>query len=125
MVVLDSSAALAVILKEPGHERVAAAPGRVAISAVNYSETLQKCIEYGLDINIARDAFDTLAIEVVPFGRSHAEAAAQLREPTRAFGLSLGDRACLALGIERKEPVLTTDRAMARAQTAAEVHLIR
>ena len=51
-----------------------------------------------------------LPFEIIPFDRAQAQTAASLRPPTKALGLSLGDRACLALAIERQAVALTADR---------------
>ncbi len=112
--VLDASALLAFLQREPGQERVAEAiaPGS-AISAVNVSEVVAKLRDASTPEPAIRQSLDSLAargLEVVPFDRSLALAAGFLRPLTRELGLSLGDRACLALGRVRGQPVLTADR---------------
>jgi PIN domain nuclease of toxin-antitoxin system len=44
---------------------------------------------------------------------------------TRPYGLSLGDRACLALAIRRKATVYTTDAAWKNLNLGIEVEVIR
>lgn len=61
----------------------------------------------------------------IPFGERHAQMAADLVPQTRAFGLSLGDRACLALGMELGLPVLTADRVWASIGLAVTIETIR
>jgi len=51
-----------------------------------------------------------LALTVMAFDEAQGLIAGQLRSLTRPFGLSLGDRACLALGLHTQYPVLTADR---------------
>ena len=60
-----------------------------------------------------------------PFSVSQAGIAGSLREPTMEFGLSLGDRACLALAIEKGERILTADRIWARLRLGVGIDVIR
>jgi ribonuclease VapC len=55
----------------------------------------------------------------------HSELAAQLWSQTKAFGLSLGDRACLALAIDQKAIALTADRVWANLQIGVDIQVIR
>ena len=64
-------------------------------------------------------------LTVVPFGPADAVAAARLRAPTRALGLSLGDRACLAVALRFGTAALTADRAWATLDVGVEVRLLR
>jgi PIN domain nuclease of toxin-antitoxin system len=109
-VALDASAALALILKEPGSDIVAGMLGESAISSVNMAEVYSKCTDRGLDPAVVRGMFTGLGVKVLPFSDRHALVAGQLRTQTRSSGLSLGDRACLATGIVEKRRVVTADR---------------
>ena len=51
--------------------------------------------------------------------------AAELRGPTRELGLSLGDRACLALGLSLGSPILTGDKAWIEVDLGVEIELAR
>ncbi len=62
---------------------------------------------------------------IVPFDQELASIAAGLESLTRPFGLSLGDRACLALGIRLSLPILTADQAWAKLDVGVKVELIR
>ena len=108
--VLDASAALAVLQQEPGEERVeqALADGAV-ISAVNLSEVVAKLADRGMPEAEIRADITRLRLDVAPFNGVDAFAAGLLRPATRAAGLSLGDRACIALGRRSRLPVLTAD----------------
>lgn len=66
-----------------------------------------------------------LDIEIAIVGPAQAAGAANLRLATRPLGLSLGDRFCLALGLERNLPVITADRAWAGLDLGVEIQLIR
>lgn len=124
-VVLDASALLALLNEEPGTEVVEEAiPGSV-ISTVNLSETVAKLAERGMPEADIRIALGEIGFQVVPFDEGLSYLTGMLRVSTRSVGLSLGDRACLALGHQLKLPVLTTDRGWASLDVGVEVRLIR
>jgi PIN domain nuclease of toxin-antitoxin system len=108
--IIDASALLAFLHQEPGGSTVQGQLHGALISSVNWSEVLQKAQARGLDVTHLRDDMAALGLEVVDFTAGDAEVAAGLWVHTRAFGLSLGDRACLALGLRVGLPVLTADR---------------
>jgi PIN domain nuclease of toxin-antitoxin system len=114
-IVLDSSAVLAAILDERGGELVLENLADGQFSTVNLSEALAKLGERGLGGRIARQQIDRLDLELHPFDAAMAERTAELRRQTRQYGLSLGDRACLALGAAMNLPVLTADQRMVEA----------
>lgn len=124
-VVLDASALLALLNREPGHEEIARIISHAAISAVNLSEVVSKLAESGMPGEAIRDALEGLALEIHGFGRELAFQAGLLRPLTRSRGLSLGDRACLALGRQLNLPVLTTGRAWEGLDLGIEVRLVR
>ena len=113
--VLDSSALLALLFDEPGAERVAAVLPGAVISAVNLAEVATKLQDRGLDEAAARAAVGATGVRVVSFSDTLAWTATRLRASTREAALSLGDRACLALAIERGASAYTADQAWARA----------
>jgi PIN domain nuclease of toxin-antitoxin system len=124
-IVVDASAALALLKGEPirdfDPERIVGA----AISAVNFSESLATLISEGLSEEQADEALSTLDLRVVPFNESQARATAQLRPKTRHLDLSLGDRACLALAMQLKAPAVTADRVWNKLKIGVEVVVIR
>lgn len=113
-VVLDASALIAYLYQEPGSDVVESAISMGAvISAVNWAEVLSKVNDKGEDIvdlvaKVADEEFDWLTI--FPVTEPDAIRIAELRQRTKILGLSLGDRACLALGLRLKLTVLTADR---------------
>ena len=123
--VFDASAVLAVLADEPGADQARSRLGEAVISAVNVIEVLSKLGDLGIDQEAALAAFEDLALAVIPLDTDLAVRAAALRGPTRAAGLSLGDRACLALALSRGSPAVTTDRAWAGLALDLEVELIR
>lgn len=109
--VLDASALLAYLHSEPGAEAVEAVLSESAISTVNWAEVCQKALVRGVDIRGMADEFTALGLEIKSFTIGDAEQTARLGPLVQAGGLSLGDRACLALGLRLQAPVLTADRA--------------
>ena len=108
--VLDASALLALLFNEAGGEKVFEHLADSLLSAVNLSEILSKIIERGMTLEEATEALAEFPCEIVPFDGTYAALTAALRVPTRPIGLSFGDRACLALGMETGFPVVTADR---------------
>lgn len=123
--VLDASALLALLRQEPGSARVASLLTRSCISAVNLAETLGKMVEYGMALADVAYQVERLHVTVIPFAAEHARIAAALWEPTRAAGLSLGDRACLAVARALDLPAVTAERAWAKLDVGVRVELIR
>lgn len=125
-VVLDASALLALLNQEPGSDSVAAAVRDGAVmAAVNLSEVVAKLSEAGVPEAAIRSAIHSFPLEVAPFDADLAYASGLLRPLTRAAGLSLGDRACLALGQRLGLPVLTTDTAWQTIAHGVDVRLAR
>jgi ribonuclease VapC len=124
-VVLDASALMALLRSEPGCDRVQSRLADAVISTVNLSEVLAIAAETSKALDAAKAALRGLQLSVIPFDEQHAEIAASLRPVTRALGLSLGDRCCLALGIAETLPVMTTDRDWPKLQLGINIHVIR
>jgi PIN domain nuclease of toxin-antitoxin system len=122
--VLDTSAVLALLLDEPGAEVVQATLPGALLSAVNLAEVVSKLCERGMPAEQAALAVETIGVEIIPFDGTQARLTGALRPATRSYGLSLGDRACLALGQLRSLPVLTADVAWAELP-GCQVMLIR
>ncbi len=122
--VLDASALLAWLHREPGGELVGTVLDGASISAVNWSEVIQKSLQKGVEVQGMLDEVTDLGLTVEPFTAAQAEQAARLWAQTRGSGLSLGDRACLALAMDRSAPVLTADRDWASLALGVEVQLL-
>lgn len=123
--VLDASALLAYLHRESGWEDVQAVIGESCIGAVNWSEVVQKVTQKGMDIETIRVLLDELGLVIAPFSASQAELAAHLWKKSRRYGLSLADRACLALAMDRNAPVLTADKVWIELKPDVEIRLIR
>jgi PIN domain nuclease of toxin-antitoxin system len=128
---LDASALLAYLLREPGYQAVhAALLSGAVISAANYGEALSRLADRGsipkeVDRVLREGGLVGSPLEVAPLLRDDALALAELRALTRSLGLSLGDRACLALGLRLGLPVLTADRAWAGLAVGVDIRVIR
>ena len=124
-VVLDASALLAYLQDEPGGERVREVLAHSVMSTVNWAEVIGKARDDGVDTRGLHEDLASLGLALEPFSAEQAEIAGRLKERTRQFGLSLGDRACLALGSDRSEIVCTADRAWQRLDIGVTVETIR
>lgn len=123
--VLDASAVLAFLRDEAGGDvALERLPGGL-ICAVNLTEVAQKLVDDGLSDFDVRAALGDLAVTIMAFDEGLALKAGLLRRSTRAKGLSLGDRACLALALREGLPALTADHLWAELDLGVEVVLIR
>lgn len=125
--VLDASALLAVLYREPGSVVVERYFAQGIVSSVNLSEVAARLSDRGVDSQEVVEILSGLGLEVREFDTELALMAGALHKVTRPLGLSLGDRACLALGIAEGTPILTTDRAWTAVpiDATAEVVIIR
>jgi PIN domain nuclease of toxin-antitoxin system len=124
--VLDASAVLALIFKEPGADEVEQAFPDAMMSTVNFTEVVTRLCDRGMPATEVERTMAKLPLTLVSFTRPIAFAAGMLRRETRALGLSLGDRACLATAHVMGRPVLTADNAWRRLKTASiEIRVIR
>ncbi len=125
-VILDSSAVLARLFDETGANIFTDAfLARSVISCVNLSEVQAVLVRRGWRPEEAWEDATGSVHSVEPFTVMQAKLAGSLITHTRSLGLSLGDRACLALGIILKAPVYTADQAWKDLQVGCEIHLIR
>lgn len=122
--VVDASVVLAYLLDEPGGD-VLTGDGPFCLSTVNLAEILTKAIERGLASEAVMRVLEKLPIDRFDYLTRDAVVAAELRPATRRNGLSLGDRACLALGRRLDATVLTAERRWAELDIGIDVRLIR
>ncbi len=125
MIALDASALLAFLRREPGQARVAAALSDGLLSTVNLIEVLSVEAREGVDPKLLLADLLETSLTFTSLSVQEALLAAELFEPTRPFGLSLGDRACLATAITRGIPVLTADQAWKELDVGVEVEMVR
>ncbi|MEP6601521.1 MAG: type II toxin-antitoxin system VapC family toxin [Nitrospirota bacterium] len=124
-IVIDASALLALLFGETGHEMVDAALDHGVMNAVNLAEVASRLFFLGADEQTTRDRLGDLPVEIIPFTAEHAYRVGLLRVSTKAQGLSLGDRACIATAEELNLPALTSDQSWSRLKLKIPVQVIR
>jgi ribonuclease VapC len=125
-IVLDASVLLAVLHRERGFEKLTPDLLTDAVtSTVNLAEVQGKLVGRGVPPDDAWDATLSLVKEVVPFSQEHAQLAGDLVAKTRPLGLSLGDRACLALGLTSRAPIYTADSSWTKLKLGVRIQSIR
>jgi len=123
--VLDASALLALFHCERGSHHVEAALDGALMSTVSWAEVAQKSVARGVAIAGMREELLGTGVRLEAFTEQQAETAAKLWIDTRRLGLSLGDRACLSLALERSLPILTADRAWETLCLGLDIQTIR
>ena len=123
-VALDSSALIALLNAERGGDLVKSMLAEAAVSTVNLAEVTTKLVDWRIDLDDLSTIVREGKVEIVPFTEAQARLCGELRRTTRSRGLSLGDRACLALAQERGLTAVTADGAWVGA-TSVPVLLIR
>ena len=125
-IVLDASAVLAILNGEEGAEKLTPRLlSNAIVSTVNLAEVQSKLVSWGLDPDDAWDAATGPVRDSEPFTSEQARIAGDLVAKTRPLGLSLGDRACLALGIALGAAVYTADQSWKVLRLGVRIHLIR
>jgi ribonuclease VapC len=125
VIVFDTSAVLAIALNERGADRVLAVIPEAILSAANLAEVLIVAHRKGLDCELVFAAITNLGVEIVSIEAAHGRIAAQLSRAYPALNLSLGDKLCLALALNRNVEVLTSDREMTKVGMGLRVELFR
>jgi ribonuclease VapC len=123
--VLDSSALLACLNREPGSETVVGTIAGALLSTVNLAETMAVLMRHGASREKAIEILELWDFQVADFDRSLAEETGALAERTRSKRLSVGDRACLALALMQDLPVVTADRAWRGVDVGVKIRFIR
>ncbi|HEY5208287.1 MAG TPA: type II toxin-antitoxin system VapC family toxin [Stellaceae bacterium] len=124
-VVVDASVVLALLHDEPMGNFDGGRIAGSAISAVNFAEVMTKLISDGMPNDAASNAAMQLDLKIFPFDERSAQLAAQLWPVTRPAGLSLGDRACIALGLSLDALIITADRAWGKVDFGGRLIVIR
>ena len=123
--VLDASALLALLNAEKGADLVQGFLPQSIISAVNLAEVVTRLSAVGMLEDQIRDALAYLGLEIIPFDEDQAFQSGLLYISTQPFGLSLGDRACLALAQTTGATAVTSDRAWKDLDIKVDIKLIR
>jgi ribonuclease VapC len=126
--VLDASAILAVLRREAGADAFLQKLNTLpptAVSVVNLAEVHAKLVQHGASAREAWEAAKASAEEIFDFDQRQARISGDLISQTQVNGLSLGDRACLALAMALKSPVYTADHAWKKLKIGVDIHVIR
>lgn len=125
-IVLDASALLALLKNEPGADIVESLLGNIIMSSLNVSEVAAVLLDSDMTIKECQDSMLPFISTIIHFDEEFAFLTADLKKRTKAYGLSLGDRACLALGQKMQLPVYTADKIWGKVQLEnVEIILIR
>ena len=128
-IVFDASAVLALLNREKGFEIVEHHLNDAVISSVNFSEVLtvanRSIFETDMEKTEGLKLLKNIFSHIIDFDTEQAIIAASLDKITKKHGLSLGDRACLALAKSKRLPVLTADKIWETIETEIQVNLIR
>jgi ribonuclease VapC len=124
-VILDTSAFLAFANRESGADKVRPVLKESVVSAVNAAEILQKLVMKNMTLSRAEEYLKRFVNDIPPFDLEHAALTATMHSQTREFGLSLGDRACLALGMQLGLPIMTADQVWLKLGLGISIELIR
>jgi ribonuclease VapC len=123
--VLDASVVIALLFDEPGADVAKPHLESSVMSTVNLAEVQAKLVQRGMPAAEASRAIMRVVREFVDFDATQAIFAGSLIELTKTHGLSLGDRACLALGHNLQGSVFTTDQAWKKVPLGIPIHVIR
>ncbi len=124
-IVFDSSVLIAILRQEPGSEVGEQSLNEALISTVNLAEVATYFARDSVPPETIQEALASFPIEVVPFDREQGLITGYLYPACKSLGLSLGDRACLALAKSKSLPVLTADRAWLKLEVNVSVKSIR
>jgi len=123
--VLDASAILTFLTGEPGCREVEKLLDRAYVNAVNVAEVASKLTERGSSPETTREIIDSLGFEIISCDRWLAYRIGELRVTTKAYCLSLGDRACLATALHYNTQAVTADRHWKDLKLGIRIHVIR
>jgi ribonuclease VapC len=125
VIVFDASAILAAIFGEDGGQKVQEITTKCLLSTVNLEEIRTRLFDRGHDALDIAAYLRLFNLEVVDFTYAQSVESSNLRALTRSAGLSLGDRACLALAKERNAVAVTTDKQWGKVEIPVRVKVIR
>jgi PIN domain nuclease of toxin-antitoxin system len=124
--IIDASALLALLQGEPGSDIAEEALEEGSISAANLSEVTAKLVQAAVPERDVLSILRSFDLDIIPVDEDVAYLAGTLIAETKDYGLSLGDRICLATAVLRGEPAVTADKAWAKVKhEGLEVILLR
>ena len=125
-VILDASALITLLSEEKGNETVASVLPKSVMSSVNIAEVAKFLIEKrNLNKEEVSNIIQSLIETIIPFDTQLALISADIVRQTKSLGLSLGDRACLALAISTGYTVYSSDRIWSKLDLGCKIVLIR
>ena len=124
-IVFDSSVVISILKQERGFESAESSLSDALISTVNMSEVATYLVKNSVPSDTIQEVLASFPIQVVPFDESLALQTGCLYSSCKHLGLSLGDRACLALAISRKLPVLTADLVWSKLDLGIPIQVLR
>ncbi len=125
-VVFDASALIALFAKEKGYELIKNHLKDAIISSVNIAEVYKYCIDsQNLTKDEARSLVKLIDIKIINFDEEQAIITAELINKTKQYGLSLGDRACIALAILKNLSIITCDKIWQKADVGVKFIMAR
>ena len=123
--VLDASAILALLNDESGAGMVQELLPSAIISAVNYAEVVTRLSLLGMPVDEIHEALDMLGLDIISYDEGLSFQTGALAIVTKQYGLSLGDRACLALALKTGYPAVTSDKVWQELNVGVDIKLIR
>jgi PIN domain nuclease of toxin-antitoxin system len=125
-IVFDASTLIALFAKEKGYEFIKKHMKDAIISSVNIAEVYKYCIEtQDLSEDEAKKLVKLSDIKIIEFTGEQALISASLVNKTKQYGLSLGDRACIALGISRSHDIITCDQIWHKLDVGVKIMMAR
>lgn len=124
-VLLDTSAIIALLKKEPGYESLEEVVANSAVSIINFSELVSVLMRTSIVESEIDEIIKDIIPEIIPFSEDIAIQTGKLIKLTKDLGLSLGDRACIATGIYHGIPIYTTDKVWKDLKTSAQIVIVR
>jgi len=125
-IIFDSSALIMLFAKEPGYESVRQNLKHAIISSVNIAEVYKYCIAVqNLTEDDCRNLIKLSGIKIIDFCEEQALITAKIIKQTKEYGLSLGDRGCIALAMFKNYPVLTCDKIWQKVDLDVEFVMAR
>jgi PIN domain nuclease of toxin-antitoxin system len=125
-IVFDSSVLIMLFAKEPGYEKIRGYMRYAIISSINIAEVYKYCLEVqNLTEDDCRNLIKLTGIKIIDFCEEQALITAKIIKQTKQYGLSLGDRACIALAMLKDYQILTCDKIWQKVDLDVEFIMAR
>ena len=121
-VLLDASAYIAYISQEPGCDVVSEIIGKSCINTVTYTEIISFYTKKGLSDDLLKELCQY--VEIINVNENICYAAGHMIKTSRDYGLSLGDRLCLATAQYFNLTVYTADKIWLRVADELKINIV-